>query len=123
MKSMRRNHGAAFKAPVAVATLKGDNILAEWVEHVGVHPTQITDWKQHLLPRVSDVFGGTTPKPDEPDLKSLHAKIGQLTLEHDRLEGALTKTGGLGARRLSTSPTHCRRSMRSIVRYQRLIWC
>ena len=53
-----------IQAPVAVATLKGDNILAEWAEHVGVHPTQITDWKQHLLPRASDVFGGTTPKPD-----------------------------------------------------------
>jgi len=31
----------------------------------------------------SNVFGGTTPKPDEPDLESFHAMIGQLTLEHD----------------------------------------
>ncbi len=29
---------------------------------------------------------------DTPDLKTLHAKIGQLTLENDFIEGALTKT-------------------------------
>ena len=33
------------------------------------------------------------------DLKSLHAKIGELTLESDFLEGALTKAGLLSAKR------------------------
>jgi transposase len=99
MKRTRRNHGAEFKAKVALATLKGDKTLAELAEHFGVHPTQITEWKQQLLARASDVFGGTKHKPEEPDLKSLHAKIGQLTLENDFLEGALTKAGLLGARR------------------------
>ena len=33
------------------------------------------------------------------DVKSLHAKIGELTLENDFLEGALTKAGLLSARR------------------------
>ena len=33
------------------------------------------------------------------DVKSLHAKIGQLTLENDFLEGALSKAGLLSARR------------------------
>ena len=64
-----------------------------------MHPTQITDWKQQLLARVADVFGGTTHKPDTPDLKVLHAKIGQLALENDFLEGALTKAGLLSAKR------------------------
>ena len=64
-----------------------------------VHPTQITEWKRHLLERVADVFGGTTHKPDAPDLKVLHAKIGQLALENDFLEGALTKAGLLSAKR------------------------
>jgi hypothetical protein len=52
-----------------------------------------------LLERVADVFGGTTHKPDAPDLKVLHAKIGQLALENDFLEGALTKAGLLSAKR------------------------
>jgi len=33
------------------------------------------------------------------DVKSLHAKIGELTLENDFLEGALGKAGLLSARR------------------------
>jgi hypothetical protein len=33
------------------------------------------------------------------DVKSLHAKIGELTLENDFLEGALTKAGKLCAKR------------------------
>jgi transposase len=52
-----------------------------------------------LLERAADVFGGTKPKPDAPDLKVLHAKIGQLALENDFLEGALTKAGLLSAKR------------------------
>jgi transposase len=100
MKRTRRNHGATFKAQVALAAVKGDKTLAELAEQFSVHPTQITDWKQQLLARVADVFGGATTSPaDTPDLKTLHAKIGQLTLENDFLEGALTKAGLLSAKR------------------------
>ena len=53
---------------------------------------QITEWKQQLLARAADVFGGTKPTADTPDLKTLHAKIGQLALENDFLEGE-KKTG------------------------------
>jgi transposase-like protein len=77
MKSTRRNHGAAFKPKVAFAAFKGDKTLAELAAQVGVYPTQITEWKQHLLARAVDVFGGTTKATsDAPDLKVLHAKIG-----------------------------------------------
>ena len=99
MKRTRRNHGAAFKAQVALAAVKGDKTLAELAERFTVHPTQITEWKQQLLARAADVFGGTKPPLDVPDLKVLHAKIGQLALENDFLEGALTKAGLLSARR------------------------
>ena len=68
-------------------------------EQFGVHPTQITEWKQQLLARAADVFGGSKPTADTPDLKTLHAKIGQLALENDFLEGALTKAGLLSAKR------------------------
>ena len=99
MKRTRRNHGAAFKAQVAVAAIKGDKTLAELAEQFSVHPTQITEWKQHLLARAADVFGGTKPPSETPDLKTLHAKIGQLALENDFLEGALLKAGLLSAKR------------------------
>lgn len=99
MKRPRRNHGAAFKAQVALAAVKGDKTLAELTEQFSVHPTQITEWKQQLLARVADVFGGTKAPSEAPDLKTLHAKIGQLTLENDFLEGALIKAGLLSAKR------------------------
>ena len=84
---------------MALAACKGDKTLAELAEQFGVHPTQITDWKRHVLERVADVFGGATHKPDAPDLTVLHAKIGQLALENDFLAGALTKAGWLSATR------------------------
>jgi transposase-like protein len=99
MRRTRRNHGAAFKAQVALAAVKGDKTLAELAEQFSVHPTQITEWKQLVLARVADVFGGTKPPSEASDLKTLHAKIGQLTLENDFLEGALIKAGMLSAKR------------------------
>jgi len=71
-----------LKAQVALVALKGDKTLADLAEPFQVHPTQITEWKQQLLARAADVFGGTPPTPDTPDLKTHHAKIGQLALEN-----------------------------------------
>ena len=99
MKRTRWNHGATVKAQVALAAVKDDKTLAELAEHFSVHPTQITEWKQLLLARAADVFGGTKAPSEKPDLKTLHAKIGQLALENDFLEGARTKAGLLSAKR------------------------
>ena len=99
MKRTRRNHGATFKAQVALAAVKGDKTLAELAEPFRVHPTQITEWKPQLLARAADVCGGTKPTADMPDRKVLHAKIGPLALENDCLEGALSKAGLLSAKR------------------------
>ncbi len=95
----RRNHSAKFKAQVAIAALKGDKTLAELAQQFDIHPNQITDWKSQLMERSAQVFGDTGERAPEPDLKTLHAKIGQLTLENDFLESALTKAGLLSAKR------------------------
>src|ERR1700688_1282869 len=97
----RRNHTAAFKAKVALAAIKGDRTLAQLAEHFDVHPNQFTTWKAHLEGRASDIFGCGSTAPSTPavDVKSLHAKIGELTLENDFLEGALSKAGLLSAKR------------------------
>ena len=82
----RRNHAAAFKAKVALAAIKGDRTLAELAEQFDVHPNQITSWKAQLEKGAADVFGpggGNGAMPPAVDVKSLHAKIGQLTLEND----------------------------------------
>jgi len=100
MKRTRRNHAAGFKAKVALAAIKGDKTLAELAEHFEIHPNQVSEWKQQLQESAADVFGGGPRiKAAEPDLKVLHAKIGQLTLENDFLESALTKAGLLSAKK------------------------
>ena len=97
----RRNHTPVFKAKVALAAIKGDRTLAQLAEHFDVHPNQITTWKAQLEGGASDVFGSASTAQSTPvvDVKSLHAKIGKLTLENDFLEGALTKAGLLSAKR------------------------
>jgi transposase len=94
----RRNHTPAFKAKVALAAVKGDRTVAQLAEHFDVHPNQITAWKAQLEGGASEVFGSGSMAP-AVDVKSLHAKIGELTLENDFLEGALTKAGLLSAKR------------------------
>jgi transposase-like protein len=97
----RRNHTPAFKAKVALAAIKGEMTLAQLAEHFDVHPNQITQWKAQLQESAANVFGpgGQGTAPPAVDVKSLHAKIGELTLENDFLEGALTKAGLLSAKR------------------------
>jgi transposase len=98
----RRNHTAAFKAKVALAALKGEKTLSELAQQFDVHANQITQWKGQLLEGAAGVFGGDAkaePAEASVDVKTLHAKIGQLTLENDFLEGALAKAGLLSARR------------------------
>ena len=98
----RRNHTPAFKAKVALAAIKGDRTVSELAEQFDVHPNQITSWKVQLEGGAADVFGpggGTGAAQPAVDVKSLHAKIGELTLENDFLDGALSKAGLLSARR------------------------
>jgi transposase-like protein len=96
----RRNHSAAFKAKVALAALKGEETLAQLAERFDVHANQIGQWRAQLLERAADLFEHGAPKtPEGPNLKELHAKIGQLALENDFLSNALGKLDGLSAKR------------------------
>jgi transposase-like protein len=100
-KRTRRNHTPVFKAKVALAALKGEKTLAELAQQFDVHVNQITQWKSQLLEGAAGVFGQDRGEAIGPvvDLKVLHAKIGELTLENDFLEGALSKAGLLSAKR------------------------
>jgi transposase-like protein len=95
-KRTRRNHSPAFKAKVALSAVKGEKTLAELAQQFDVHPNQITTWRSQLLEGAAGVFGSDArTEPTEPaiDVKTLHAKIGELTLVNDFLSGALGKAG------------------------------
>ncbi len=98
-RRIRRNHQPAFKAKVALAALKGDLTTAELAKKFEVHPNQISQWETQLLEKAPGVFDEKWREAvPTVDVKTLHAKIGQLTLENDFLEGALGKAGLLSAR-------------------------
>lgn len=95
MRRPRRTHSPEFKAKVAVAALRGDKTLAELAEQFDVHPVQIQDWKRQLAESAGLVFRKGKPAAGgEDEVKALHAKIGQLTMERDFLECGLERIHG-----------------------------
>ena len=98
----RRTHSPAFKAKVALAAIKGEKTIGDLAQQYDVHANQITAWKAQLAEGAAGVFGGEASGGTAApviDLKSLHAKIGELALENDFLSGALSKAGQLSAKR------------------------
>jgi len=98
-KRPRRNHSPSFKAGVALEALKEGQTLVELAERYQVHPNQITEWKKQLLERAQEVFSKDNQTAAGPDVKELHAKIGQLAMENDFLSGALGRIAGPSAKR------------------------
>ena len=92
-KRPRRNHAPAFKARVALDALKGNQTIVELSERYQVHPNQITDWKKQLLEHAAEVFSKDRATDQGPNVKDLHAKIGQLSMENDFLAVALGRIG------------------------------
>ena len=98
----RRNHTAAFKSKVALEAIRGEKTLAELAQQFDVHANQIKLWRDELLAGAQEVFNKknkSAKAEDQIDIKTLHAKIGELTLENDFLETALIKAGLLSAKK------------------------
>lgn len=90
-KTKRKRYTAEFKAKIALEAIKGEQTVAELASRHGLHPTMIANWKRQALENMAEVFTSKAERTrgaDERQIKELHAKIGQLTVERDFLAKA-----------------------------------
>ncbi len=83
MSQKRKQYSGQYKFKVAMAAAKGDKTLSELASEIGVHPTQIGQWKKHLLEEGSSLFdhGGQTQQSAEEVQTQLYEQIGRLRME------------------------------------------
>jgi len=88
----RRRFTGDFKARVALEALRGDKTVQEIGAKHKVHPNQVSLWKRQAIEGVEAIFSNGTDRErqdHETELRDLHAKIGQLTVERDFLAKGL----------------------------------
>jgi transposase len=88
MKKSRRNFSSAFKAEVAMETIKGIKTVAEIAQEYEIHPLQVSSWKKALMEKAADVFEGEKKKDEELDKlrnerEELFKQLGELKFENN----------------------------------------
>jgi len=79
---------------VALEALRGDKMIQEIATKHKVHPNQVSAWKRQAVAGLGEVFsnGADGTRPDhEAEVRSLHAKVGELMVERDFLAGGLKR--------------------------------
>ena len=102
MNKIRKHHSAEFKAQVALAAIREDATIAELSFRYGVHATVIHRWKKEAIASLNAGFSGKEErqkKDHAAEIRELHAKIGQLTVEKDFLVDASRRLGVFGGKR------------------------
>ncbi len=92
--STRRRFTADFKARVALDALRGDKTIQEIAATRRVQPNQVSTWKRQAMDGLGEVFsnGFARDRRDhETEVRDLHAKIGELTVERDFLARGLKR--------------------------------
>ena len=90
--AMRKKHEPAIKARVALEAIKGEKTAAQISSEYGVHPTQVTQWKQELIHRSAELFSkpdNTLPSSTRMMMDKLHKTIGEITMENNWLKKKL----------------------------------
>lgn len=92
----RRKFTSAFKAKVAIEALKEKETLAELSLRFEVSQEVISRWKGEFLKLSSGVFDKQHRTDDgapTDEVRSLRAKVGELTMERDFFVDACRRSG------------------------------
>ena len=89
---MRKKFDAGLKAKVAIEALRGEKTITELSSEYGVHPNQVSKWKQDLIQGAAEVF--TKENKDKANLleeekDKLFKHIGKIQVENDWLKKKL----------------------------------
>jgi putative transposase len=89
MAHQRRRYSAAFKFRVALEAVKGQKTMSELASEVGVHPTQINQWKRALLDQGTQLFSRHHEHDQQAQTAreaELYEQIGRLKMELEWLK-------------------------------------
>jgi transposase-like protein len=89
VRNKRRGHDGAFKARVALESIKGEKTQAQLSSEFGVHANQISQWRKQALEELPTLFSDRRKKQDrdqEDLISELYRQIGQLNVELDWLK-------------------------------------
>jgi transposase len=90
-KAKRKRYSSEFKAKVALEAIRGEYTLSELSTRYDMHPNMITNWKGQAIKNMAETFSNKVERAspvNEAQIKELHAKIGELTVERDFLAKA-----------------------------------
>jgi transposase len=102
MSKTRKNYPASFKTKVVISALREDVPVSELALKYGVHAKVIHRWKKEAVASMEAGFSGKleVQKNDHAsEVKELHAKIGQLSVERDFLVDVSNRLGLGGDRK------------------------
>ena len=96
MNKKRNQYSSEFKAKVALSAIREEGSLSELSSRYGVNANMISRWKKQALKGMSETFSGKQEQlyvSNYQQVRALHAKIGQLTVEKDFLEDVSRRLG------------------------------
>jgi len=100
--SKKKKYSSVFKTKVALSAIREEGTLSELSGKYGVNANMISKWKKQVLDNMSSVFSSKCERStitNEHQIKQLHAKIGELTVEKDFLQDVYEKLGRNGGLR------------------------
>ncbi len=95
MAKTRQRRSAQFTFQVALEALKEQKTLSQLASEYDVHPTQITQWKKHLLDGGCSLFGQQRVREHQEQSAreaELFEQIGRLKMELEWLKRKVARS-------------------------------